>query len=160
MRPAYPYCTQLLTRFASFFERGAPDKCWEWAGTLNPKGYARLHIRAGGRQIGLRAYCVSWEIENARVWPEGKMACHSCDNPRCVNPHHVRPGTAADNYADQLERGRLGTSPAARNVHKTHCAHGHPLEGENLYIRPSGHRTCRTCHRKAALRYHHKRKAA
>jgi len=31
---------------------------------------------------------------------------------------------------------------------KTHCKHGHALEGENLYVEPSGHRQCRECKRK------------
>lgn len=29
---------------------------------------------------------------------------------------------------------------------KTHCKHGHPYDGENLYIDPRGHRHCRKCH--------------
>ena len=33
---------------------------------------------------------------------------------------------------------------------KTHCPHGHPYAGENLYVSPSGHRYCRECRK----RYH------
>lgn len=29
----------------------------------------------------------------------------------------------------------------------THCIHGHPLSGENLYVEPNGKRRCRECRR-------------
>lgn len=30
---------------------------------------------------------------------------------------------------------------------KSHCKRNHPLEGDNLYISPSGNRNCKACHR-------------
>jgi hypothetical protein len=39
---------------------------------------------------------------------EGKYILHSCDNPACVNPKHLRIGTPADNTADMMSRGRCG----------------------------------------------------
>lgn len=35
------------------------------------------------------------------------MCLHSCDTPRCVNPDHLRAGTAQDNSDDMKERDRL-----------------------------------------------------
>ena len=40
--------------------------------------------------------------------PPGLQACHDpdiCNNGRCVNPRHLRWGTAADNAADRLIAG-------------------------------------------------------
>lgn len=37
---------------------------------------------------------------------------------------------------------------------KTHCIHGHPFEGENLYVNPkTGARICKTCRRAAQARW-------
>ncbi len=42
-------------------------------------------------------------------------------------------------------RGNSGAVAAARQRAKTHCPHGHPYSGENLYILPRGGRACRAC---------------
>ncbi len=35
----------------------------------------------------------------------------------------------------------------------THCKNGHPFEGDNLYITPTGHRGCKSCRIAAKKRY-------
>lgn len=49
--------------------------------------------------------------------------------------------------------------PSGHNRHKTHCFRGHPLAGENLYINPSGGRTCRTCQAESRPKYRRQRDA-
>ena len=38
--------------------------------------------------------------------PKGLDVLHSCDRPACVRPEHLRTGTALDNMADKVARGR------------------------------------------------------
>jgi hypothetical protein len=47
----------------------------------------------------------------------------------------------------------LRAAPSRANAAKTHCAHGHPFEGENLIIRSDGGRGCRVCARERNRRY-------
>lgn len=38
--------------------------------------------------------------------PMGAQCLHSCDNPRCINPEHLRWGTQTENLTDRKERHR------------------------------------------------------
>jgi hypothetical protein len=38
--------------------------------------------------------------------PEGGIILHSCDNPACVNPDHLRVGDYVENQHDAVARGR------------------------------------------------------
>lgn len=87
----------------AFWERTvqASSGCIEWTGRLLPKGYGRLIVN----RRSVRAHRVAYEITRGPI-PDGMMVLHSCDNPRCVNPDHLRTGTAADNWADVIARNR------------------------------------------------------
>lgn len=81
-------------------------KCWVWKGArIKRAGCEYGLLRPSGRSGRLRAHRVSWIMKNGPI-PKGKDILHSCDNPPCVNPSHLRPGTAADNRADMVRRGR------------------------------------------------------
>lgn len=135
------------------------EGCWLWAGSLKTGergGYGQLQIQRRGVRKWYRAHVLSWEIANRRDWPSGALARHTCDNPRCVNPAHIIPGTHADNMADKAARGRLG-GPPSENLKKTHCPQGHAYAGDNLRIAPNGQRVCRACVRERSLAHYHKK---
>lgn len=87
-----------------------PDECWEWQGRKTQKGYGRLE--RNGKTI--RAHRLAYEIANGPI-PCGKMVLHSCDNPPCCNPAHLRMGTARDNAVDAITRGRFRGTENLRN---------------------------------------------
>lgn len=86
--------------------RGAND-CWPWTGSRDTAGYGRIarsrSDETGGRQE--LAHRVSLELAGVEITP-GQYVLHSCDNPPCVNPRHLRPGNQLDNMQDAIERGR------------------------------------------------------
>jgi hypothetical protein len=111
--------------------------CWEWVGYRMTNGYGKMSYK------GQRAKWVHRLAFRAFKGPiEGIDVCHSCDNPPCFSPAHLFSGTAKDNAADMMAKGR---HPFVFEKQKTHCKRGHPLSGENLRIHVNGHRQCRAC---------------
>lgn len=52
------------------------------------------------------AHRVSYEYFKGRI-PKGKIICHKCDNPKCINPDHLFVGTRTDNYWDARKKGHI-----------------------------------------------------
>lgn len=90
----------LREKFDALFSRG--PGCWEWKGPIDGYGYGII----GHNCRRYRAHVLALEYDDRAV-PEGGVACHHCDNPRCVRPSHLYPGTPADNVHDAQSRGRL-----------------------------------------------------
>jgi len=82
-----------------FVDKTGP--CWLWTGAANESGYGVL---TWNKRVE-RAHRISYVIHKGPI-PSGAMIRHRCDNPPCVNPDHLEPGTAADNSADMVVRGR------------------------------------------------------
>lgn len=158
-----------------------PDGCWAWTGYKDRDGYGRFSINS--KQVP--THRISWELHNKKKIPKGKLVCHSCDNPSCVNPGHLWMGTYADNLLDASIKGRLDESPILNGVEphnkididfdeeeilpksklrpmankdKTHCKNGHPLSGTNLIVTHNG-RNCRICQRKLKRKYDRRMRA-
>ncbi len=51
------------------------------------------------------AHRVAWQITRGKI-PEGKIICHKCDNPICVDTDHLFIGTKRDNTLDMIAKGR------------------------------------------------------
>lgn len=76
--------------------------CWLWAGNRNEYGYG-IFLMAGGKAV--RAHRYSYEHFNGPI-PKGLIVMHTCDNPPCVNPKHLKIGTRADNNSDTKRKKR------------------------------------------------------
>lgn len=112
--------------------------CWLWAGAVGKWGYGET----GYRSTNVRVHRKLFELVNDQKLTRWQLVCHRCDTPRCIRPSHLFLGTPADNIKDSADKKRH------RNARKTHCKRGHPLEGDNVYIKPDdGARSCKTCSR-------------
>lgn len=77
-----------------------PDDCWEWKWRTNEKGYGATTYE----RRPVKAHRLAWFVTYGK-WPE--PAClHSCDNPPCCNPKHLREGASQDNHDDMVARKR------------------------------------------------------
>lgn len=92
-----------LGRFEGQYEPCPTTGCWLWTGTLQSKGYGLLSTtrRAGP----LLAHRIAWLLLRGPI-PPGGQVLHSCDVPCCVNPGHLFIGSASDNTADMVRKGR------------------------------------------------------
>ena len=85
--------------------KGGPDECWEWQ--------ACRSMYKPGRDYGVTwmdgkkwsTHRLAWTLTYGPI-PEGKLILHSCDNPPCCNPRHLRPGSQVDNVGECLNKGR------------------------------------------------------
>lgn len=91
----------IAQRFTENTNTECENGCWEWAGLTDRDGYGRMKRNSKSTL----AHRLSYELYKG-VIPDDKMVCHTCDNPRCVNPEHLYIGDAKTNRQDCVSRGR------------------------------------------------------
>jgi hypothetical protein len=95
-------------RFWTKVDKTAPNGCWVWTANRNNKGYGMF--RPGGIAPKELAHRLSYQDAKGEI-PKGAFILHSCDNPACVNPDHLRVGSAKQNVADMDKRKRRVSTP-------------------------------------------------
>lgn len=95
-------------RILSKFKPGSVLECWEWTAYKNRKGYGTVY---NDGSVTL-AHRLIYTLVIGPI-PDGKLACHKCDNPGCVNPFHIFIGDNLMNNLDMVLKGRYNR---ARNM--------------------------------------------
>lgn len=85
------------------------EGCWEWAAARIPQGYGQFWHEGRWVYAHRVAYKIRW---GAFPPPETPHVLHSCDNPPCVRPSHLRAGTHTDNMRQRRERERRSKQEA------------------------------------------------
>lgn len=85
--------------------------CIEWQGCCDGGGYGDMYCN-GKLQ---KAHRYSYQLFKGTI-PRGFSVCHTCDNPKCVNPDHLFTGTHSDNMKDMYAKGR-GNRPTGEKHH-------------------------------------------
>lgn len=91
---------EMQERFEHFFAK--TEGCWNWLGAKKDK---LLYGTFRFRNKMYIAHRVSFTLYRGEI-PEKKLVLHTCDNPSCVNPEHLKIGTHLDNQHDKRARGR------------------------------------------------------
>lgn len=67
-------------------------------------GYARCCFRGKTVLHHRMIYCIAAGVDMDAI--AGLSVMHTCDNPGCINPAHLKLGTHADNMQDKKNKGR------------------------------------------------------
>ena len=85
--------------------------CWLWTAGKNKKGYGNVTV--GGK--GKKAHRVAYTLAFGPI-PRGLEIDHTCHNPACVRPAHLRLATTKQN-AENRAGARSDSKSGVRGVH-------------------------------------------
>ena len=77
--------------------------CLVWQRGRNSYGYGIVYDKGNSKQFAAHRVMMQLELETDIA---GHHVLHTCDNPSCINPNHLKLGSHKDNMADKKEKGR------------------------------------------------------
>jgi hypothetical protein len=89
----------LAERFWSKVVKG--DGCWEWTGATAKNGTTFLGVPVNGKWTVVRASRIAWELTYGSITKDD-VVFHTCSNPGCVNPSHLRVEKQAVNWVERF----------------------------------------------------------
>jgi len=93
---------KLFIRLWAKIDVKGEDECWNWIGAKNKQGYGSIGI-GDSKRVGSAHKLVYIFFYGD---PGDMLVLHTCDNPSCCNPRHLKIGTHTDNASDKIEHGR------------------------------------------------------
>lgn len=87
-----------------------PDGCHEWIGGTTKGGYGVMHLA----NKTLLAHRLAFTLAGGD--PSTPVVMHTCDNPACVNPEHLRGGSYKQNMADMDAKSRRNIGKAGEHL--------------------------------------------
>jgi len=118
------------------------SKCIEVTCYRDPKGYGQQYYEGKLRLSHRVAYVKHRGLPISAI--DGKVVMHTCDNPSCINPDHLKLGTIADNNKDKADKKRdkryhirVLTDADAATIRETYIK-AHPQRGCRALARRFG----------------------
>ena len=90
-----------LKRFEWSYLPEPNSGCWLWLKYLTPTGYGLFYYPPRNMVC---AHIVAWELFKGER--KGLHVLHTCNNPCCVNPEHLKLGTHQENMQDRTLANR------------------------------------------------------
>ncbi|MGH8260330.1 MAG: HNH endonuclease [Steroidobacteraceae bacterium] len=100
----------LFDRLMRRITRGSSIECWPSKGATSTQPYGVIKVGQRGR----RAHRVMFELCYGSIAP-GMSIMHTCDNPPCCNPSHLREATHHENMLDRARKHRGGDRHGEKN---------------------------------------------
>lgn len=101
---------KLFDRLMQRISRGRSDECWisKGATAAQPYGVIKIGTRNNRAHRVMYGLCFG----TPKAW---ESVMHTCDNPPCCNPAHLRVGSHRENMADRALKGRGGDLKGENN---------------------------------------------
>jgi len=99
--PNHLYLSTIKNRYWNYIDKREDDKCWNWLGSIDSDGYGQFTI---GHNT-FKSHRVMYILVYGKIGKD-RLIIHSCDNPSCCNPKHLKEGTCKDNMIDKVNKGR------------------------------------------------------
>lgn len=93
-------------RLWALVQRGPDDQCWPWQAAKSGFGYGRFKL--DGKLYSPHRLIYAFTRGPIPDLPQfhGAVVMHTCDNPACCNPAHLKLGTQVENVGDMFAKGR------------------------------------------------------
>jgi hypothetical protein len=122
--------TQKLNTYKNFLERidceGGLNACWPWLANKYVTGYGRFKFKHKEYLAHRFSYVLFWN----KQLDADQVVMHTCDNPSCCNPLHLRAGTQLENIKDKMTKGRFSNGIKENKSNKFYNS----LQIKQLYL--------------------------